>query len=462
VRFESDIRVANTGSVTMKYLLTFTPTASDGTKVGKQTTVQAEPGETVALSDVLRNFFGFAAANDSITGVLEIRPQFPNGVAPSASTFASSRTFAVTANGTFGQFIPAIPFSRFIGKTKDISKPSLISLQQIAQSAKYRTNLGVVEAAGEPATVDINVFASNGAKLGNTFTLNLKPGEHRQFGNFLDTVRQGLSVDDARIEVSVTSATGRVTAYASVLDNLTNDPMLVLPVNPNDLTASRYILPGIADLNTGASWRSDIRLFNAGPTGVDATLTYFPQNDPSSAKAITVNLPNGQVYAIDNALQSRFGITNSGGSVVVTTSANAKIVATARTYNQTSSGTYGQFIPAVMAGEGVGLGQRALQILQVEESPRFRTNVGIFELTGKPVTVEISAITPDSKVAVKTKIDLAPNQFTQINSLLRSLGLPATYNTRVTLKVIAGTGRISGYASLIDNRTQDPTYVPAQ
>ncbi|MDP9362046.1 MAG: hypothetical protein M3P29_11400, partial [Acidobacteriota bacterium] len=201
-RFESDIRVANTGAQTMKYLLTFTPTASDGTKVGQQTTIQVEPGETVALSDILRNFFGFAAASDSVTGVLEIRPIVPNGTAAPAMTFASSRTFAVTPNGTFGQFVPAIPFARFIGKTKDPSKPSVISLQQVAQSAKYRTNLGVVEAAGEPATVDINVFAGNGAKLGNTFTLTLKPGEHRQLGNFLDMVRQGLPVDDGRIEVS--------------------------------------------------------------------------------------------------------------------------------------------------------------------------------------------------------------------------------------------------------------------
>ena len=146
----------------------------------------------------------------------------------------------------------------------------------------------------------------------------------------------------------------------------------------------------------------------------------------------------------------------------MTTSANAKIIATARTYNQTSSGTYGQFIPAVTASEGVGLGQRALQILQVEESPRFRTNVGMVELTGKPATVEISAITPDSKVAVKTQVELRPNEFKQIGSLLRLLGLPATYNARVTLKVIAGTGRVTGYASLIDSRTQDPTYVPAQ
>ena len=39
-----------------------------------------------------------------------------------------------------------------------------------------------------------------------------------------------VEMDDARLEVEVTSQTGRVAAYASVLDNLTSDPLLVSPV----------------------------------------------------------------------------------------------------------------------------------------------------------------------------------------------------------------------------------------
>src|SRR5207247_196570 len=93
-----------------------------------------------------------------------------------------------------------------------------------------------------------------------------------------------------------------------------------------------------------------------------------------------------EVRVVDNALQTLMGLQNSGGSVVVTTDSMSSIVATARTYNQTGNGTYGQFIPAVTPADSAELGGRALQILQIEESDRFRTNLGIFEVSGKPAT----------------------------------------------------------------------------
>ena len=37
-----------------------------------------------------------------------------------------------------------------------------------------------------------------------------------------------------------------------------------------------------------------------------------------------------------------------------------------------------------------------------------------------------------------------------------------TYNARITVEVISGTGRVTAYGSVVDNDTQDPTYVPAQ
>jgi hypothetical protein len=42
------------------------------------------------------------------------------------------------------------------------------------------------------------------------------------------------------------------------------------------------------------------------------------------------------------------------------------------------------------------------------------------------------------------------------------MGIDDAYNAAVTMRVIGGEGRVIGYASVIDNRTQDPTYVMAQ
>ena len=102
-----------------------------------------------------------------------------------------------------------------------------------------------------------------------------------------------------------------------------------------------------------------------------------------------------------------------------------------------------------------------MHILQVEDSTRFRTNLGLAEVSGNPVTVEVQIILPDSKVTPKVTIPLAANEFRQL-AVIRELNLGNVYNARLAIRVISGTGSITAYGSVIDMLTQDPTYVPAQ
>ena len=98
---------------------------------------------------------------DSGSGMLEIRPADGQPL----KAVASSRTYNLAANGTYGQFIPALPFSGFIGKSGPGGASAALSLQQIAQSDAYRTNVGVLEASGRPAEALLTVFNAAGAKL---------------------------------------------------------------------------------------------------------------------------------------------------------------------------------------------------------------------------------------------------------------------------------------------------------
>src|SRR5204863_7475197 len=142
--------------------------------------------------------------------------------------------------------------------------------QQIDQSSADRTNLGLVEGSGQAASVLVSVFGDNGSKL-TEFPVDLKGGQHLQLNGFL--AAHNVAVNDGRVEVKVTTAVGKVTAYASVLDNLTNDPLLVAPVTLGG-GSQRFVLPGVADLSNGlANWRTDMRLCNASSSPVDATLT---------------------------------------------------------------------------------------------------------------------------------------------------------------------------------------------
>jgi uncharacterized repeat protein (TIGR01451 family) len=454
--WQSDIRVTNAGFQSTRYRLTFTP--SGGTAQGvKQTIITVDAGATTALDDIIRNWYGIGALGESALGMLEILP-LDDPAVTSASTVASSRTYNVTGAGTLGQFIPAVRYSSFVGQAVQGALPQLLSLQQIAQTADYRTNVGVAEASGAPASVVLRFFNGLGAKV-LEMPVQLAGGEQRQLNSLLS--RNGIQLADGRVEMQVVGGTGKVTAYASVIDNHSGDPLLVSGTPLTQSGFTKWVLPGAANLdNPLAHWRTDLRIFNYGVAPQTATLTFFPMGSATGTSA-EVALDGGRIVTLDNVVRSLFGGENVGGVVHLATAVPSQLIVTGRTYNDTPAGTFGQFIPAITPDIATGAGERTLHILQVEDSVRYRTNVGIAEVSGKPVTVELQVVLPDTKVTPTIAIPLAANEFRQF-AVIRALGLGNVYNARITLRVIGGEGRVTAYGSVIDETTQDPTYVPAQ
>src|SRR6185295_6800833 len=111
-----------------------------------------------------------------------------------------------------------------------------------------------------------------------------------------------------------------------------------------------------------------------------------PERNTGAASTRTLSIAPGETRALDNVLNSMFGISGGSatGSLLVTTQSASSIIASARTYAQTDSGTIGQFIPAVTPADSIGAGERSLQLLQLEQSDAFRTNIGLTETSGNP------------------------------------------------------------------------------
>jgi parallel beta-helix repeat protein len=466
--FLSDMRLTNASPQVMKYQLTFTPTGEGGISASKSTSINIEPGRTGALNDVLATWFGVTPLSPSASGALEVRPLTttttstsgaPRGGIPNVVTFAASRLYSVGAAGSFGQYIPPTAYVNFISKTAtDATAASALTLQQTAQSSTRHTNLGLIEGSGDPVTVLLSVFNDAGQKI-KDFTQALKGGQNLQLNSVL--VAQGLSFNDGRIEARVTGGNGKVTTYASVVEDATGDSTLISPVSIRSLGATRYVVPGVAQLSSDfANWRTDVRVFNGGTDAVTTTMTYFPQEGDPVSKQVTIAAKEVKTY--DSALQSLFGLTTGGGALHIDTTATSSLVATARTYNQTPTGAFGQFIPAATLSDSAGRDSRALQLIELEESSRFRTNLGLAEMTGNAVQVELTIVPPDGKLAGKAVVDLPANGFRQFSSIIKSAGFDSNYDVRVTAKVIGGNGRITAYASVIDMSSGDPTFIPAQ
>src|SRR5687767_636157 len=98
--FLSDVRLTNAGASAVNYQVTMTPTQTDATQSSKVTQITVDGQQTIALNDIVKNFFGYGATSnpsDVGFGSLEIRPLNSS----SLLTYASSRTYASTVAGTF-------------------------------------------------------------------------------------------------------------------------------------------------------------------------------------------------------------------------------------------------------------------------------------------------------------------------------------------------------------------------
>lgn len=136
---------------------------------------------------------------------------------------ASSRTFNTPANagekGTFGFSMPAFdPSSTFSSSV----------LSGIANGLIYRSNIGVFNPHDHPIAVTYRLYGSDGTSLGESVA-ELPPLGWSQ-ANLADLPGMpgsGVEVNDAYLVIR--SETGSFYSYASLVDNRSNDPSLILP-----------------------------------------------------------------------------------------------------------------------------------------------------------------------------------------------------------------------------------------
>ncbi len=437
----SDIVLTNPGATDAVANLYFVRAGLDNSDA-QGVPVLVSGNSSLYVADVLWTLFG---KGDSYGGLVVGAPQALN---------VSCRTYNQTPNGTYGQYIPGYPLDEAIRQGEQVR------LIQLTRNAAYRTNIGFANAVASILTAHVEIYRSDGAFLGAE-DFGIPPYGHFQVNDIIGQVA-GTDVDDAYAIVSSNSPAAAYFTYASVVDNATGDPIYVAPVREGVTAGTSVYIPAAAHVSgaAGTNWRTDLEVHNPGFTTATfrVELLKRDQANPSPVSR-TFNLGPGRSVRYEDALMTLFSF--SGAAALRITPASGVIMVSSRTYNRAAGGTYGQFIPA--ADPAVAITDETMGTLaQLARSDAYRTNVGFVNVTGESVGVVVELYdAAGMSLGIKT-YTLRAYEHRQVNGILGQVTDRAIAGAYAIVSTSTPAARFLAYASVVDNRSGDPVYVPAQ
>ena len=138
----------------------------------------------------------------------------------------SSRTYNL--NAAAAPCYPASTLGQNLDATTDLQGLAVgesAFLTQLVESAAFRTNIAVTNTSGASATVKVELFDGAGVEVGE-YQVSLNPGQFKQESRPFSSKGKQSNMSRGYAKVTVLSGSG-VVAYASVIDNVTQDPTTV-------------------------------------------------------------------------------------------------------------------------------------------------------------------------------------------------------------------------------------------
>lgn len=208
--YTTDLTISNTGPAAAQVTLRFLGHERDG-RNGPERSFPLAAGATVTFPDVLSSAFG---VGDDYGAIL---------VSSNVATLVvESTTSTPGGGGEFGQGLAASGRNDLIGDGR------VRSLVGVREDSRFRTNLVLANAVEKAIDVDLNLFGRDGAVLGS-LRVRLEPLGMRQVGEVSRAVGAAGEVSGARLVLSTPTPGGAFAAYASVINNGTDDPRVLSP-----------------------------------------------------------------------------------------------------------------------------------------------------------------------------------------------------------------------------------------
>ncbi|MBW3564946.1 MAG: PKD domain-containing protein [Acidobacteria bacterium] len=375
-----------------------------------------------------------------------------------------TRTYNVSASGvgTLGQLIPVIDMEERSGS---MGVPKWHSIGSIRNGDRHRVDFGVVNPNDQRLDLTVHMYDETFGLEVETFNVSVPPFEFQQ--KKLHQWVPDFDLAGGTYSLRIDNPAGLpMTAYASVVDNISNDPVFVEAIEDSAVmgeAARVQIVPGVG--NIGA-WRTDLTIFNPDTQAVMMDVTYFDRSGAVNATVPGVVIPGKGSVAVTDVVNSQYiQQPNTAGILQIETRGPNALypIIFSSTYNdQQAAGTYGHGIPAFSRGEPNVTKERGGIIPGVRQDSRYKTNLGLVALHATETTVvSVELLDPVTGQTRSMREEaLAPNASVIINEVISGfLGSVADHGS-LRIRVISG-GPVWAFATVADQLTKDPEYVPA-
>jgi len=405
-----------------------------------------EPKKLSIFNDIVRNTFGLT----QIAGGIQI--------ASDGKLIATVRTYSQTGIGTYGQFVKGYDVGSAIGKDSGyfIRQSEVGNIFHLINTLAFRTNVGFMEVKGKEIEVLIDLYDNENNLLGSG-SYNLLPKGFLQVNDIFNSLGISGFVPSARAEIKI-EGDGAVFAYASVVDNYSNDAIFVPALKEEGNTQSQSIAVAVHKAGAqGTFWKSDLRIYNPRDEAQNVTVNFI-ENGILNTKTFEIGGKN--VFYSNDAIQQIFGLSDNVGNLQII--APQGVLATSRIYTPMGqSMTYGQFVPSTLIQTPIKADEEQY-ILHLSSNEFFRTNLGLSEITGSSATVEIKLYSSDGNELGSGTFNLSPNEFKQLNRIFELFNTGNINNGYAKVKVLSGNGSVLVYGSVVDNITGDAIFVIGQ
>jgi hypothetical protein len=227
-----------------------------------------------------------------------------------------------------------------------------------------------------------------------------------------------------------------------------------------------FLLPVAAHAEgpNGALWKTELMLLNPDLWYEMDIFLYFNEDlkENNPPRGYFYHLQPHSMIEIDDVVWNAFG-KNGAGSILLnyfsydpTMPLFMWFVFSRTYYQRTDGGTFGAEIPGIMIPI---IGAPAEWLWHLKENERFRTNIGMASMEDYPITLKVSLFKSDLSLLGEKTITLPPYGFHQENGIFREFTQDAVDLAYAVVAPTNGTPRYYCYASVIDNITNDPSYI---